>query len=153
MGDDDLTAQIHAHMAELRAAFDLFDRNDDGLLDAEELALALQMMGLPADPHEVQQLLAYADPSGHGAIDFPAFVDVVEPATPMDDAEADLRQAFAVLDDDDDGYIDITELARAVRRTGAFDPAEAPHIVHAADMDGDGRMSFDEFRTWMRAAG
>jgi calmodulin/calcium-binding protein CML len=69
-----------------------------------------------------------------------------------EDPEADLRDAFAVLDDDDDGFIDVTELGRAAQRSGGFDPEEAQSIVRAVDTDGDGRLSFAEFVRYMTKA-
>lgn len=149
MTEEELTAVVHDHMAELRAAFDLFDVDHDGRLTPGELRTALSAMGLPTSDEEVRKMMAFADHDGNHSISFPEFVDLVEPRPLGEDPEADLRDAFAVLDDDDDGFIDVTELGRAAERSGGFDPAEAQSIVRAVDTDGDGRLSYAEFVRYM----
>ena len=59
----------------------------------------------------------------------------------------DLRRQFAAVDADGSGAIDASELRELLRRTtGApSSDAEVAAKMRAADADGDGTISFDEF--------
>lgn len=140
----DLTARANDDM---RVAFETFDRNGDGRIDAAELRSALADLGQPAGDAEVRKLIATVVPHGRDSLDFDDFVSLLEP-DPFD-PDAELLQAFRVLDLDGDGYLTPDELAGGEDGLG---PAEARRIVDAADLDGDGRISFDEFRRAMLAA-
>ena len=153
MTEQEIQAEVQDRMASLRAAFDSFDVDRDGYLTDGELAVALRELGLPTSEEEVRRMIAFADTDGNRLIDFSEFVELVEPRDPGEDPEEDLRAAFAVLDDDEDGFIDVTELGRAAQRSGSFDPSEAQGILRAVDADGDGRLSFQEFAAYMRRQG
>ncbi|MCB9663927.1 MAG: EF-hand domain-containing protein [Alphaproteobacteria bacterium] len=133
---------------DMRVAFDTFDTNGDGRIDADELSSALADLGQPAGPVEVRQLIASVTEEGD-TLDFDAFVHLLEPLPEGLDPEAEWREAFRVLDLDGDGYLTPDELAGG---EGGLGDAEARRIVAAADVDGDGRISYAEFRLAMRAA-
>lgn len=135
----------HAARAELRAAFDLFDLDRDGGLDIVELRSALRVLGHDVGYTEVHQLIAAVCGQPDGLVDFDQFVQMVEPRPEGLDPEADLREAFHILDLDGDGRISRTELREAFRR---HDPEgatqEADRVINALD-DTD-TLGFDEFR-------
>ncbi|EKX32482.1 hypothetical protein GUITHDRAFT_39668, partial [Guillardia theta CCMP2712] len=69
-------------LAEARRAFDLFDKDGSGSIDAGELKDALRAMGQNAlgrnvNDGEVEQLLKAADEDGGGEIDFDEFCDLI----------------------------------------------------------------------------
>jgi len=74
--------------------------------------------------------------------------------------EQELREAFYVFDRDDDGFVGAGELWNVLRRLGMLLPeggAEAredccTRMIAAHDADGDGRISFPEFRAMMEHA-
>lgn len=147
MTNDEARQLVDEGLADLRAAFDLFDTNGDGRLDADELGSALARLGQRTSPAEVRLLISSV--SRRDTIGFAEFVRLVEPAPVGLDPEGEVREAFDLLDQDHDGYISGRELRSAVVRTREGTPAEADGIVAAADSDGDGRISFDEFRELM----
>ena len=64
---------------ELKEAFDMFDQNSDGFIDAGELGKVLCTLGL-MEPLEVecQRMIRVFDDNGDGRIDFKEFVKLVE---------------------------------------------------------------------------
>lgn len=64
---------------ELKEAFDMFDENSDGFIDAGELGKVLCTLGL-MEPLEVecQRMIRVFDDNGDGRIDFKEFVKLVE---------------------------------------------------------------------------
>ncbi|CAM6039208.1 unnamed protein product [Sphagnum compactum] len=66
---------------------------------------------------------------------------------------AQMREAFDLLDRDGDGNImesDLTEflqISNLQNKTTSLSPDEIKRMIAVADMNGDGAVSFDEFRT------
>jgi calmodulin len=66
---------------ELEEAFEMFDQNRDGFIDAGELGKVLCSLGLMERPLEVvecQRMIKVFDDNGDGRIDFKEFVQLVE---------------------------------------------------------------------------
>jgi hypothetical protein len=67
-----------------------------------------------------------------------------------DEAEAELREAFAVLDKDGDGSFAADELRQFMSKLGEeLDDNDLSTMVTDADTDGDGRVGFEEFKAFM----
>jgi len=64
----------------------------------------------------------------------------------------DIREAFELIDKDNSGTIERSELKIAMRALG-FEPedAEIANMFKAVDTDGNGTIDFDEFRNMMTA--
>ncbi|OEL20913.1 hypothetical protein BAE44_0018070 [Dichanthelium oligosanthes] len=70
-------------------------------------------------------------------------------------SEAELREAFYVFDRDEDGFVGAGELWNVMRRLGMAEGArheDCRRMIAAHDGDGDGRISFREFRAMMENA-
>ncbi|EEC76405.1 hypothetical protein OsI_14049 [Oryza sativa Indica Group] len=66
--------------------------------------------------------------------------------------DSELREAFYVFDRDEDGYVSAAELWNVLRRLGMEEGArygDCVRMIAAYDGDGDGRISFQEFRAMM----
>jgi calmodulin len=145
--EDDATKMVETQLAEIRAAFDLFDTDKDGTIDFGELKAALQALKQPASDTDVRKMIALVDENRDGVVNFDEFIHMIEPLDPGDDAEADLRRAFVMLDADGDGYLTAHELRAAISDTRAdLSEDEVQQILQASDANGDGRISFEEFR-------
>lgn len=81
--DDDEIARLFEEdepsLEELKEAFDMFDQNSDGFIDAGELGKVLCSLGL-VEPLEVdcQRMITVFDHNGDGRLDFKEFVQLVE---------------------------------------------------------------------------
>ena len=81
MGDEeDAGFEVHEEEEEeeepsdkMRDAFNLFDRDGNGVIDIGELGLMMNALGENMSPHEVGNLLAEADADGDGVINFEEF--------------------------------------------------------------------------------
>jgi len=83
-----------------REAFERFDKDGSGTIDAWELKETLKAMGQNPTDEEVFQMLSQVDDDGSGSIEFPEFLKVIEAqkeaATAQND-ESDLIDAFVAM--------------------------------------------------------
>ncbi|GAU49930.1 hypothetical protein TSUD_408320 [Trifolium subterraneum] len=59
--------------SELRDAFDLYDKDKNGLISTEELHLALERLGMKCSVEECQEMINSVDSDGDGSVDFDEF--------------------------------------------------------------------------------
>ncbi|KAG1371153.1 Polcalcin Jun o 2 [Cocos nucifera] len=139
-----------AAMDEVERVFNKFDSNGDGKISSAELAAIFQNLGHPATEEELQRMMREADADGDGFISLDEFVDLN--VRTVDDSAAleDLRHAFSVFDLDRNGTISADELARVLRGIGeGASVTQCKRMIQGVDRDGDGLISFEEFKLMM----
>ena len=62
---------------ELRQAFSLFDKNNDGYIDAKELVHCTTTLGQTLSPEEVKAFLEEADLDGDGKLNYMEFAKMM----------------------------------------------------------------------------
>ncbi|PKA60291.1 Calcium-binding protein CML42 [Apostasia shenzhenica] len=149
----------------LRRVFDLFDHNGDGEITADEFCLAMDRLGLGADPAELCSLVASFIQPGRLGLDFEDFCSLhlslgdalFGPADggARDEAaeEEDMREAFRVFDEDRDGYISAKELQTVLGKLGLAEGRclnRVQEMIGSVDQDSDGRVDFFEFKGMMK---
>jgi Ca2+-binding EF-hand superfamily protein len=151
--------RTRAVVESLRAAFDTFDADHNGRIDAGELRRALHALGVDVSASEVRKMLTLAPlgprPDGDRAraLDFDGFADLVDPQTEELEADVSPERAFALLDADGDGHIGFGELV-AAGSSGWTDPPElsaddAARLLRDATGDIDGQVGPDTFAAWL----
>ena len=55
---------------EIREAFDLFDTDGSGTIDAKELKVAMRALGFEPKKEEIKKMISDIDKDGSGTIDF-----------------------------------------------------------------------------------
>ncbi|KAK3017744.1 hypothetical protein RJ639_002759 [Escallonia herrerae] len=151
----------------LQRIFDVFDKNHDGMITADELSLALRSLGLDTDPSELDSMVSpYISPGNAGLRfeDFEALhrslndlffgVDDQDREGKDCEEESELTEAFKVFDEDGDGYISARELQVVLRKLGLGDEGReidrVEKMISSVDRDHDGRVDFFEFKDMMR---
>uniref|UniRef100_A0A5B7ATE9 Putative calcium-binding allergen Bet v 3-like n=1 Tax=Davidia involucrata TaxID=16924 RepID=A0A5B7ATE9_DAVIN len=149
----------------LRRIFDLFDKNNDSMITVEELCQALNLLGLDADPSELDLMVRSYIKQGNIGLKFEDFealhrslndtffnngeVQLVEK-----EEESDLTEAFKVFDEDGDGYISARELQVVLGKLGFPEGREMDRVekmISSVDRNHDGRVDFFEFKDMMRS--
>ncbi|KAL4196847.1 hypothetical protein AMTRI_Chr04g185180 [Amborella trichopoda] len=139
------------HLAlELGHVFNRFDANGDGKISWSELGSILASLGETASEAELQRMILEADSDGDGFIDLQEFIDLNTKGVDRAAEIEDLKGAFMIFDLDRNGSISTDELHRVLRSLGESSSMdECRRMIEGVDCDGDGMISFEEFKLMM----
>ncbi|KAL4637507.1 hypothetical protein ACB092_03G081700 [Castanea dentata] len=149
MGDVLTEEQI----AEFQEVFCLFDKDGDGCITIEELAIAIRSLDQNPTEEELKSMINEVDVDGNGTIEFGEFLNLMARKMKENEAEEELKEAFKVFDKDQDGYISPNELRHVMMNLGErLTDEEVEQMIKEADLDGDGLVNYEEFVRMMLAA-
>jgi len=135
--------------SQCREAFERFDKDGSGTIDAWELKETLKAMGQNPTDEEVFQMLSQVDDDGSGSIEFPEFLKVIEAqkdAASAQNDESDLIDAFVAMggNPDKSGHVEAEKLRRTIK---AFElTVDIDRLIDETDTDGSGEIDYDEFK-------
>jgi calmodulin len=98
-----------------RQAFNAFDKDNSGMIDAEELGGVLRTLGQDVTDDEVQDMMNLADGDRSGHIDFWEFATLMLHKMADPNPDRSLKAAFKVFDANNDGMISAKELRKVMR--------------------------------------
>ncbi|XP_044470582.1 red chlorophyll catabolite reductase, chloroplastic-like isoform X3 [Mangifera indica] len=141
----------HQKKQEIKEAFELFDTDGSGTIDAKELNVAMRALGFEMNEEQINQMIASVDKDGSGAIEFDEFVQMMTAKIGERDSKEELMKAFYIIDQDNNGKISVEDIRRIAKDLGEnFTEREINEMVEEADKDHDGEVSVDEFMRMMR---
>ncbi|RLN35802.1 hypothetical protein C2845_PM03G12970 [Panicum miliaceum] len=136
---------------EIKEAFDLFDTDNSGTIDAKELNVAMRALGFEMTEEQINQMIADVDKDGSGAIDYEEFEHMMTAKIGERDSKEELTKAFRIIDQDRNGKISNIDIQRIAKEVGVnLTLEEIQDMVQEADRNGDGEIDFDEFTRMMR---
>jgi len=141
-----MTELSAADLQSCRDAFDLFDRNRDGVISIDELGTVMRSLGQNPSEKEVKELYDAIDTDNSGGITFEEFVKLWSTQNEDGETEEEVIDAFRVFDNDADGKIPATELANQMKSLG--DPMSQEDIddmILQAGKDQNGLIDYVEF--------
>merc|ERR1711939_883409 len=97
---------------EIREAFDLFDTDGSGTIDAKELKVAMRALGFEPKKEEIKKMISDIDKDGSGTIDFNEFLEKM--------TDEELQEMIDEADRDGDGEINEEEFMRITKKTNLF---------------------------------
>ncbi|XP_054710375.1 calmodulin-A-like, partial [Uloborus diversus] len=136
-------------VAELREAFLLFDKDSDGMITSAELGVVMRSLGQRPSEMQLRNMVHKVDKDGNGTIEFDEFLCLMSKklrSSSSAEGEQELREAFRVFDSDGDGFISPAELSQVMRQLGEkLSDDEVLDMIREADLNGDGRVDYNEF--------
>ncbi|TVU45356.1 hypothetical protein EJB05_04856 [Eragrostis curvula] len=134
----------------LKEVFNFFDKNGDGYITSEELGSVMSSLGQNLSESELQDMIKVVDADCNGTVDFSEFLNLMAYKLKDPDSEEELREAFNLFDTDQNGYISAAELRQGMANLGEkLTDKEVEEMIQEADKDGDGLVSYEEFKRMM----
>jgi centrin-1 len=131
---------------EIREAFNLFDTEGTGVIDAKELKVAIRALGFEPKKEEIKRMIADIDKDGSGTIDFNEFLEIMSSKMMERDSREEIIKAFRLFDDENSGRITFKSLKRIARELGeSLTDEEIQEMIDEADRDGDGEVTEEDF--------
>lgn len=153
---DDPKGKLDAsQIADLKEAFKLFDKDNDGSITWRELGEVMKKLGQNPTDEELQDMVNEVDNDSNGIIDFDEFCAMMTPKVLGDGSNSvndeELKEAFKVFDKDGDGKISAKELKSVMSSLGEqLTDEEVQNMIKDADKNGDGEIDYDEFVLMMK---
>ncbi|KAK6947059.1 EF-hand domain [Dillenia turbinata] len=136
---------------EIKEAFELFDTDGSGTIDAKELNVAMRALGFEMTEEQINQMIADVDKDGSGAIDFDEFVHMMTAKIGERDSKEELMKAFHIIDHDKNGKISASDIESIAKELGEkFTSREIQEMIEEADRDRDGEVNIEEFMKMMK---
>lgn len=143
MGDVQLS---ETELSELKDIFAMFDKDNSGSIDINELESMVASLGINASKEDLNDMIAEADIDQSGTIEFDEFKTLIGPHFQKEKPPEDYIDAFKFFDKDGDGFISRTELRHIMNTVDAnLAEADIEEMIKEADANGDGKIDFDEF--------
>merc|ERR1711998_235548 len=134
-------------IAKYKKNFKLFDKEGAGKIPTGEMATVLRACGQNPTEAEIAILIEKVDKNGNGFIEFDEFCDLMSKTNKDPKEMKDLiMQAFKTFDQDDSGFIEKDELLNTLTTMGdKVDEKMVTSMIEEADVDGDGKINYEEF--------
>merc|ERR1711959_322760 len=85
---------------ECREAFELFDTDSSGSIDAKELKTAMRALGLDATSDEIRKMITDINKDGSGTIELEEFIGMMSARMGASDSREEIEKVFKLFDDD-----------------------------------------------------
>jgi Ca2+-binding EF-hand superfamily protein len=127
--------------------FDMFDKNENGTIQASELHSVLESLGRSSTDDDVNQFLMKLDVNENGVISKEEFISAVDEIYSFPQSTVDeVVQAFQIFDINGSGKITVDEMKTILLKfTNEFNEDDVNAIFELIDVDQDGKVSYAEF--------
>lgn len=133
-------------IAEFKEAFQIFDKDGDGLITTKELGTVMRSLGQNLSEEELKTMIEEVDTDKSGTIDFQEFLGLMAWKMKETDIEEELVEAFKVFDRDGNGLISAHELRFVMSTSGEqLTEEDIEEMIREADENGDGYIDYEEF--------
>merc|ERR1711998_38152 len=92
---------------EVKEAFDLFDTDGSGAIDAKELKIAMQALGFEPTSDEIAKMMNDIDADGNATVEIEEFLEMMEGKMAGKDPVEEMSKAFKLYDLDNKGKITV----------------------------------------------
>ena len=103
---------------EIKEAFDLFDTDGSGKIDAKELKVAMKALGFETKKEEIRKIISDIDKEGSGQIDYRDFTDLMVVKMQERDPIEEMKKAFQLFVDDKSDNITLVHLKKVAKELG-----------------------------------
>ena len=131
---------------EIKEAFELFDTEGTGAIDAKELKVAMRALGFEPKKEEVRRIIQDLDKNGEGVIKYEDFLEIMTQKVQERDPIEEIKKAFNLIIEEGHDKITLNSLQKVARELGEnMTKEELQEMIDEADRDGDGEIGEDDF--------
>lgn len=131
---------------EIKKAFDLFDVEKKGLIATRDLKSAMEEQGYQKKNPIVYQLVCDLVKKNSEEVDFEKFVQMLTENHLENGSDDEIKKFFDLFDSEKLGYIDLHNLKKATRELGdVLDDSDIIDLIWKSDLDGDGKVTYQDF--------
>lgn len=139
---------------EVKEAFNVFDSEQSGGLDARELKAALSALNIKISKDEIRQIYSDFSKDIREKITQEEFFEIVTPRMPDRHTKEYIKIIFGYFDLDNNGKISSRNLKKIAQEIGeTLSEDELKEIMEEADKDSDGYIGFEDFYRIMKKRG
>jgi calmodulin len=133
-------------MREYKEAFEMFDRDKDGLIISKELGSILKALGHECNELEIAAMIEDVDSDLDKKINFDEFILIMNKRSTEVDIEEELMEAFKIFDKDGNGRLESNELKHIMLTLGEkLTDEEIAEMISEADSKGLGYIDYKDF--------
>jgi len=131
---------------EYKAAFNLFDKSQDGRMEPEELGSLMRSLGQNFSNAELKEITKGITKNKTCSVEFHEFLDIMAEHRRQKDDKHKLIKAFRYFDRDNTGYININEFKHVLTSIAEkLTPEEIDVLEDIAKVNSEGNFSYMEF--------
>ena len=135
---------------QIREAFNVFDKDNDGFITLKELGTVMRSLGQNPTESELHDLIKQYDRDESGTIDFLEFFDLMYKKMKETEMEQEIFEIFEALDRDGNGVLSGQEIQSVMGLVGVqLTDDQVKELIKQADLDEDGCLNFSEFLRMM----
>ena len=133
-------------LEQVQNAWKLFDEDESGNIDKDELKNVMIKLGLHATSEELNEIMADIDKDRDGSISYNDFCNQIKSKIQDALSEEELRETFKVMDTRNQSRFGEKELKEICSKLNYnLSPEEIKEMIAVADINGDGSIEFEEF--------
>ena len=137
-------------IAAFRCAFELFDKDRDGIISIKDLANVMSYLGEKPQEKELKELLKQVDTDDSGEVEFNEFLQLMNDKMNEIDPETQMMEAFKIFDKDANGFVSKFDMKDVMHFLGEdLTPEELDEVIKDWEEDGDGQLNYEEFKALM----
>ena len=143
IGNIDFTQDI---INDFRDHFNRYNNGEENGVSIKELNGLLRDCGFILTHNELQDIVNEADQDGSGFVEWEEFLRIIARKMQDADAEEEIKEAFKIFDKAATGFVPCKDLREVLISLGEkLQDEEIDEMIRAADVNGDGQISVEEF--------
>ena len=129
-----------------KEVFTLFEKEDEGSISSKELGTVLRLLGMKLTNGETKGIIDRIDTDNNGKIEFVEFLSMMDRRMKKSQMEDEVYKVFCPFDQSQKGFISYSDISAAMTLLGErLTNHEINEMMIEADIDKDGKISFDDF--------
>lgn len=137
-------------------AFKLFDTDDSGTIDADELKVAMRALGFEPRHSDIKEMLESRNKlnkDGNNTLTYEEFKAMMEEKMATRNEREEIAKAFKLFDDDETGVVSLRNLRRVAKELGEnMQDEELKEVIDFVDTTHTGVITQDDFMKIMLRA-